>query len=582
MANGTPWHRRPTFLGLIKLLGFRGVMRKENLHDAQPRLADDPPPPPEGSGGTNVRTASGAYNDLNIPAMGSAGTRFGRNVPLEHGHADDATMLDPNPREVSRRLMTRQQFQPATILNLLAAAWIQFQVHDWFSHGTNDPNDPFDIPLEPDDPWPQEHRPMLVRRTRADTTRTPEEAHLPPTFTNSETHWWDGSQIYGSSVALQKELRSGQDGKLEIEDDGFLPLDDSGVDKTGVNGNWWIGLTLFHTLFTKEHNAICDRLRDENPSWTDEELFDRARLINAALMAKIHTVEWTPAILPHPTATAGVKGNWYGLFGEGKPRKFPGLFPLNDTFTGIPGSPTDHHAAPYSLTEEFVAVYRMHPLIPDQIEFRALTGGATQTLSIEEVAGAEARNVFASVSVADAFYSFGISHPGAVTLHNYPSFLQQNERTDGRVIDLAAIDILRDRERGVPRYNAFRELMHMDRVETFGELTPDPVWAAEIEQVYGGDIDKVDVMVGMFAEKPPEGFGFSETAFRIFLLMASRRLKSDRFYTIDYRPEIYTQTGIDWVENNGLASVLMRHFPDVGPALDGVGNPFAPWKQTGQ
>jgi hypothetical protein len=60
--------------------------------------------------------------------------------------------------------------------------------------------------------------------------------------------------------------------------------------------------------------------------------------------------------------------------------------------------------------------------------------------------------------------------------------------------------------------------------------------------------------------------------------MASRRLKSDRFFTNDYTPEVYTQTGIDWVKENGMASVLKRHFPAVAPALEGIENPFAPWK----
>ena len=59
-------------------------------------------------------------------------------------------------------------------------------------------------------------------------------------------------------------------------------------------------------------------------------------------------------------------------------------------------------------------------------------------------------------------------------------------------------------------------------------------------------------MVGLMAEPLPEGMGFSDTAFRIFLLMASRRLKSDRFLSQDYRPEIYTKQGIDWVEANSM------------------------------
>ena len=72
-------------------------------------------------------------------------------------------------------------------------------------------------------------------------------------------------------------------------------------------------------------------------------------------------------------------------------------------------------------------------------------------------------------------------------------------------------------------------------------------------------------MIGMYAEPKPKGFGFSDTAFRIFILMASRRLESDRFFTRDYRPEVYTQEGIDWVEDNTMRTLLLRHFPELEP-----------------
>ena len=85
--------------------------------------------------------------------------------------------------------------------------------------------------------------------------------------------------------------------------------------------------------------------------------------------------------------------------------------------------------------------------------------------------------------------------------------------------------------------------------------------------VYDGDIERVDVMVGMYAEATPRGFGFSDTAFRIFILMASAGSKSDRFFTRDYRPEIYTKEGIDWVENNSMRTLLLRHFPELEPVL---------------
>src|SRR5438552_14876298 len=100
-------------------------------------------------------------------------------------------------------------------------------------------------------------------------------------------------------------------------------------------------------------------------------------------------------------------------------------------------------------------------------------------------------------------------------------------------------------------------------------------------KLYNNKIDEVDTMVGMLAEEFPEGFGFSDTAFRIFILMASRRLKSDRFFTTDFRPEVYTQTGIDWVTKTKLKDVLLRHYPELEPALEGLPNAFLPWHRVG-
>jgi hypothetical protein len=101
-----------------------------------------------------------------------------------------------------------------------------------------------------------------------------------------------------------------------------------------------------------------------------------------------------------------------------------------------------------------------------------------------------------------------------------------------------------------------------------------------MSRVYGGDIDRLDLMVGLYAEPVPKGFGFSDTAFRVFILMASRRLKSDRFFTSDYTPQMYTQTGLDWIEENSMKSVLLRHFPELEPSLGHVENAFEPWPRV--
>ena len=238
----------------------------------------------------------------------------------------DGAVNDPSPRLVSNRLLARQtksdgtdDFKPATILNLLAAAWIQFQTHDWFNHGNPRPieDDAFDVPLPPGDTWPAGK--MLIRRTRADPTRRKNDGVGPETFANAETHWWDSSQIYGDSPAALRQYRSGKDGKLKIDPKTkLIPLDPTGIENTGLTSNWWLGLSLLHNIFTLEHNAICDHLIKTFPEWRDlpdgdAQIFRVARLVNNALMAKIHTVDWTPAILTHPALQIGMNANWWGL-----------------------------------------------------------------------------------------------------------------------------------------------------------------------------------------------------------------------------------------------------------------------------
>jgi hypothetical protein len=179
--------------------------------------------------------------------------------------------------------------------------------------------------------------------------------------------------------------------------------------------------------------------------------------------------------------------------------------------------------------------------------------------------------------MSDLLYSFGVAHPGQLTLHNFPRGLQEFHRPDGRLQDLAATDILRTRELGVPRYTEFRKLFHMRPITAFEELTENRDWAEQLRHVYDDDIDRVDLMVGMFAEPKPRGFAFSDPAFRVFVLMATRRITSDRFLTTDFTPQVYTQTGLDWIADNSMATVILRHFPALRPALRGVENAFQPW-----
>ena len=74
------------------------------------------------------------------------------------------------------------------------------------------------------------------------------------------------------------------------------------------------GLMAFHTLWVREHNRLCDELKAANPTWNDEELFQRARKIVGALIQVVTYEEFLPNIgvdiAPYtaynPTIDAGI------------------------------------------------------------------------------------------------------------------------------------------------------------------------------------------------------------------------------------------------------------------------------------
>ncbi|GAB5543670.1 MAG: peroxidase family protein [Sandaracinaceae bacterium] len=593
----TNWYRDGRERGLAKLALMRGILETYNLTDMYvggatgvPLVTDPARPSPMcPPGDYAARTLDGSCNDPLNPLMGARGTRFGRNVPLAGAHADPSMLLEPNPRKVSLSLLRRRigRFQPVPFLNNLAGAWTQFQIHDWFDHGRPHTRDVIEVPLSRWDPlrFTRGLDTLIVPATRADPTRVAgRDDALPPTFTNEVTHWWDGSQIYGSDDATAHRLRAHHGGRLRVQADGLLPVGSRGYSDTGMRENFWVGLELLHTIFALEHNAIADMLAATYPSWDDERLFQTARLINAALIAKIHTLEWTPAILPNSSLDVAMNTNWYGLNHFACPPlpEIPGLYP-NPVVYGVVGNAAgrDLHDAAYAMTEEFVSVYRMHPLLPEVFAVRsARSGRLRQIVPTGRTRDGGGRQLVERHGMTDMLYTFGTSHPGALVLGNYPRFLQDIEIPGRGVMDMGTVDVLRDRERGVPRYNQARQMLGMPPVPDFLTLTGgDRGLAHRLQRVYG-TIDRLDLMVGTFAEaQRPSCYGFGETLFQVFTLMATRRLQADRYYTELYNADTYTNEGLIWVEANSMKSVLLRHFPDLADTgLAHVDNAFYPWE----
>ena len=620
------WFEGEDIVGITKLSVNRGKLYQVNTVHSYPTQLYRGEGQPTGyetfsctEEQQTTRQLDGTCNDLEDPMMGAAGTRMGRNIPNETIVAPTPEeLVTPNPRQISLELLGRPdgEFQEVPFLNLMATAWLQFQTHDWFSHGSNRSidDDPIHIPLGPNDPMREKYglEELLIARTAQDT-RTPfdDAADMPETFANEVTHWWDASQVYGSDIETAQLLRKDPNGNLveggklyldtSLDQDGLLPVDGDGLEVTGFRRNFWVGLSLMHTLFAREHNAIAEGLKQEYPAMSDDDIYNKARMINAALIAKIHTVEWTPAILPNPILNQALNINWSGLLGLVDEQTQQMLAPLAQAtkdpgLVGIPNSDRDLYDVAFSITEEFTSIYRMHPLLPDDLELRYLgdpsEAGAVVPLEntragMMQQADLIQRGELGDVEFGDIVFSFAHAKPGALALHNYPGFLQDLVIPFVTAFDMGTTDIVRDRERGVPRYNEFRRLIGLQPVDSFHDLNDDNQLVAKLKEIYNNDIEELDLLVGALAEGTPQRpsqFGFGETAFQIFLLMASRRLQADRYYTDLFNADVYTQFGMDWIANNNMATVLVRHVPGLADPAIGLGpedNAFTPIDQWG-
>lgn len=585
----------------LLLACLRTRMNAETLQDPYPGdLAGHAPPGQRRPAWTHfLPTADGSWR-TDDPNMGRAGTRFPRQGTLDASEIVRNRALDPSlpsPRLVSRELLApKGQRVEAPFLNLLAAAWIQFQVHGWFNHRQLPPQaGMLRIALDEDDPirlaTGQSH--LEFRKTQPDVL----QERGPEYFQNEVTHWWDASQIYGSDQATEDRLRDGADGarladgKLYLTDQGLLPVHpELGVEDTGFNRNWWVALSFFHTLFAREHNWVCDALRAEHPDWSSDHLFKVARLEVAAKMARIHTVEWTPAILPNRVLSTGLHSNWSGFLSARlqpveKRRPARWWMPKDAALGGLVGGIPNTYGRPRMFSENFSEVYRLHAAIPDVLRVRDREGETGERVPVERTREGASPLLIGRLGLTKLGLTLGHQHMPALIGNNYPAFMLDMS-TDGLAkTDLAAADILRARERGVPAYNQFRALLGRPRCRDYNDITNDPGKVAQLEAVYGPrGIEKVDLQVGMlFEDGEQRPFqGFDDTRFAVFLQEASRRLEADPFFTEKWNdPRVYSHAMRERIGSATLKDLLIRHLPELAESgLRGVDNAFEPWGTT--
>ncbi|XP_030521895.2 alpha-dioxygenase 2-like isoform X2 [Rhodamnia argentea] len=573
------WHRMPVYMGLAYLGMRRHLHQRYNLihvggvdgkkYDTQ---------------AFNYRTADGRCNHPSDDAVGSRGTFFGRSMPPS---TSTYGLMDPHPSVVASKLLAREEFiDSGKQLNMIACSWVQFMIHDWVDHMEETEQVEIKAPDEVAEECPLKSF-RFYKTKEVSTGSSP----LKNGTLNIRTPWWDGSVIYGNDDNGERRVRTFKDGKLKISGDGLLEHDEKGIPISGDVRNSWAGFSLLQALFVKEHNTVCDMLKEHYPDLDDEKLYRHARLVTSAVIAKIHTIDWTVELLKTDTLLAGMRINWYGFLGK----KFKEMFghicgPILSGLVGLK-RPRDH-GVPYSLSEEFVSVYRMHSLLPDKLILRDINStilenkclSIAEEIPMREVVGRQGQRRLSRIGMEQMMVSLGHQACGALSLWNYPSWMRNlvpqdingEDRPD--LIDMAALEIYRDRERGLARYNEFRRNLLMIPISHWEELTDDKQVIEALQEVYGDDVEKLDLLVGLHAEEKIKGFAISETAFFIFLMVASRRLEADRFFTTNFNARTYTEKGLEWVNTTEtLKDVIDRHFPDMTRKYMRSSSAFAVW-----
>ena len=250
------WDKLPRPLGVLTLVGLRTRLREKNLYDTGTGGATAAP----SSGPHNTRTFDGSYNDLEQPAMGMVGTRFGRNVPLDaHLSRAAAAAARAEPAARQPRAAHARRFKPATTLNVLAAAWLQFKVHDWFSHGKNDPEEPFELALADDDPWPE--RPMRILRTRSDPA--PDAKGGPPTYVTADRTGGTGRRSTAASPTSRPRCartRAASSGSTTASCRGTSRSTSTSPASPATSGSGWRCCTRCSRASTTRSATACARV----------------------------------------------------------------------------------------------------------------------------------------------------------------------------------------------------------------------------------------------------------------------------------------------------------------------------------
>uniref|UniRef100_G3WUC2 Peroxidasin n=1 Tax=Sarcophilus harrisii TaxID=9305 RepID=G3WUC2_SARHA len=576
--NGTSYHYNdlvsPQYLSLIaNLSGCTAHRRVNNCSDMCFHQ--------------KYRTHDGTCNNLQHPMWGASLTAFERllksvyengfNLPrginpnrLYNGHPL------PMPRLVSTTLIGTESITPDEHFTHMTMQWGQFLDHDLdstvvalsqarFSDGqhcssvcTNDPPC-FSIMVPPND-----HRVRNGARCMFFVRSSPVcgsgmtsllmNSVYPREQINQLTSYIDASNVYGSSDHEAREIRDlashrgllrqgivQRSGKpllpfatgpptecMRDENESPIPCFLAGDHRA----NEQLGLTSMHTLWFREHNRIATELLKLNPHWDGDTIYYETRKIVGAEMQHITYNHWLPKIFGEvgmkmlgeykgydPSVNSGIFNAFAtAAFRFGHTLVNPLLYRLDENFDPIPQGHIPLHKAFFS-------------------PFRIVNEGGIDPLL---------RGLF-----------------GVAGKMRVPSQLLNTELTERLfsmahtvALDLAAINIQRGRDHGIPPYHDFRVYCNLSSAATFEDLRNEiknPDIREKLRGLYGSPLN-IDLFPALMVEDLVPGSRLGPTLMCLLSTQFKRLRDGDRLWYEN--PGVFSPAQLTQIKQTSLARIL--------------------------
>lgn len=466
----------------------------------------------------DYRRYEGLDNNVSNPTWGAAGASLLRIAPADYpGDGTGATIYGspdrPNPRTVSNTLFP--QVTTSTNARGMTAGvwqWGQFLDHD-LSLTPSNAADPAMI-FSPGDPYGIGMIPFNRSRTDYDGFGVRQQP-------NEITSYIDASMVYGSDPWRAYALRENVGGRMRTTGGGLLlPTDESpdlqiaDNDDGGlgapvlfvagdVRANEQTGLLAMHTLFVREHNRIADQLGviyAGDATWDDERLYQTTRALVGAQIQAITYNEFLPALMGGyaPSATDYAYD------------------------TGVNAQ----------IANEFsTAFFRLgHSMLNDELLLVDTNGQQTGSLTLVE-SFFNPQLVIDSPELVDktlmGLMSQQANELDTQMIDNVRNFLFAP--MGGMGSDLAALNIQRGRDHGLPDYNTLRAAYGLTPVSDFADITGNADVQSALASLYG-DVGNIDPWVGALAEDHLLGSSLGELMTAAMVDQFTRLRDGDRFF----------------------------------------------------